>query len=76
MGNVGMAVGSALWLGFLASISPCPLATNVAAMSFISRGLGSPRRAMASNCFTATCASIWYGFLIATLLFSAKEKLL
>lgn len=41
-----MAVGSALWLGFLTSISPCPLATNVAAMSFISRGLGSPRRVL------------------------------
>ena len=28
---------------------------------------------IASNCFTARCASIWYGFFIATLLFSANE---
>ncbi|MCK7470045.1 MAG: sulfite exporter TauE/SafE family protein [Desulfomicrobium escambiense] len=30
-----LALLSALWLGILTSISPCPLATNVAAMSFI-----------------------------------------
>ena len=41
-----MALGSALWLGFLTSISPCPLATNVAAMSFISRDVASPRRVL------------------------------
>ncbi len=28
---------SALWLGLLTSVSPCPLATNVAAVSFVSR---------------------------------------
>jgi len=35
---------SALWLGILTSISPCPLATNVAAISFVARDLGSPGR--------------------------------
>ena len=28
---------SAVWLGILTSVSPCPLATNIAAVSFISR---------------------------------------
>ncbi len=37
------AVGVALWLGILTSISPCPLATNIAAISFISRRVGSTR---------------------------------
>jgi len=37
------AVLSALWLGFLTSISPCPLATNVAAISFIGRRLEQTR---------------------------------
>ena len=32
-----IALGSALWLGILTSISPCPLATNVAAVSFLSK---------------------------------------
>ncbi|MFH1051339.1 MAG: aromatic aminobenezylarsenical efflux permease ArsG family transporter [bacterium] len=31
----------ALWLGILTSISPCPLATNIAAISFVSKKVGS-----------------------------------
>jgi len=34
---------SALWLGILTSISPCPLATNIAAISFIGRRIGQRR---------------------------------
>jgi len=30
-----LAVASAFWLGVLTSISPCPLATNIAAISFV-----------------------------------------
>ncbi len=42
----GGASGAALaaWLGVLTSISPCPLATNIAAVSFIGTG-ATPRRA-------------------------------
>jgi len=32
-----LAAATALWLGILTSISPCPLATNIAAISFIGR---------------------------------------
>lgn len=32
-------LASAVWLGILTSVSPCPLATNIAAVSFISRRL-------------------------------------
>ncbi|MFA7230691.1 MAG: aromatic aminobenezylarsenical efflux permease ArsG family transporter [Victivallaceae bacterium] len=35
---------SALWLGIMTAISPCPLATNIAAISFISRQIGHHRR--------------------------------
>ena len=38
-----LAVLSALWLGVLTSISPCPLATNIAAVSFVSRRIGRTR---------------------------------
>jgi cytochrome c biogenesis protein CcdA len=37
---------SALWLGILTSISPCPLATNVAAVSYLGRSVDSPRRVL------------------------------
>jgi cytochrome c-type biogenesis protein len=40
----GLFVGfaSALWLGILTSISPCPLATNVAIISFLSKRIAHP----------------------------------
>ncbi len=44
-----LAAGAALWLGILASISPCPLATNIAAVSWLTRGLGSPVRVFAAG---------------------------
>ncbi|MBD3169467.1 MAG: sulfite exporter TauE/SafE family protein [candidate division Zixibacteria bacterium] len=40
---------SALWLGILTSISPCPLATNVAAISFIGKQLDKPRYVLLSG---------------------------
>jgi cytochrome c biogenesis protein CcdA len=38
-----VGIGSALWLGILTSISPCPLATNIAAISYIGRKVGNAR---------------------------------
>jgi cytochrome c-type biogenesis protein len=38
-----VAAGAALWLGILTSASPCPLATNIAAISWLTKGIGSPR---------------------------------
>lgn len=39
----------ALWLGILTSVSPCPLAANIAAVSFIARGGGNAFAACASG---------------------------
>ena len=39
-----LGAASALWLGVLASISPCPLATNIAAVSYIGRQYRSPAK--------------------------------
>jgi cytochrome c-type biogenesis protein len=36
-------VGLALWLGILTSISPCPLATNIAAISYVGRKVDKVR---------------------------------
>ncbi len=43
--ELALAAGAALWLGVLTSISPCPLATNIAAISFIGRRVDRPDRA-------------------------------
>ncbi|HNQ50415.1 MAG TPA: aromatic aminobenezylarsenical efflux permease ArsG family transporter [Candidatus Omnitrophota bacterium] len=40
--EVFVACGSALWFGILTSISPCPLATNIAAVSFLSKKIAHP----------------------------------
>ena len=42
MTDILIAFGSALWLGILTSISPCPLATNVAAISFLAKKITHP----------------------------------
>ena len=39
-----MGKDKALWLGILTSISPCPLATNIAAISYIGRKVGNSRQ--------------------------------
>jgi len=44
-----MVLGSAFWLGLLTSISPCPLATNIAAISFLGRSVGNTRRVLMSG---------------------------
>lgn len=53
MSEWALAVGGAVWLGILTSISPCLLTTNVAAISFLARKLGKPSHVMASGlCYT------------------------
>lgn len=42
MDSVWIGIASAFWLGILTSISPCPLATNLAAVSYIGRDVGHP----------------------------------
>lgn len=43
------AVLSSLWLGILTSLSPCPLATNIAAISFISKNIENPKKTVFSG---------------------------
>lgn len=44
-----IALGGALWLGILTSVSPCPLATNIAAVSFIARRCEQARHSLLSG---------------------------
>jgi cytochrome c biogenesis protein CcdA len=41
--------GAALYLGVLTSISPCPLATNIAAISYVGRKVGNSRWIMTAG---------------------------
>jgi cytochrome c-type biogenesis protein len=48
-----VGISAAFYLGVLTAISPCPLATNIAAVSYIGRRLESPRRVLLTGmCYT------------------------
>ena len=67
MGSLLLGLGSAFWLGILTSISPCPMATNIAAISFIAKRLGHTRSVLLSGLlYTAgrSCAYILVAALI------------
>ncbi len=49
MDSFSIATGTALWLGILTSISPCPLATNIAAVSYIGKRVGRPSMVLLSG---------------------------
>ena len=69
---VGM--GLALWFGILTSISPCPLATNIAAISYIGRRVDDPRKVFLAGLLYTLGRSLAYlalGILIVTSLLSA-----
>lgn len=67
-----MLVGllSALWLGILTSISPCPLATNIAAVSFISKKIAHPKAVLLSGIFYSLGRMIAYAALAVAIVFS------
>jgi len=48
-----LAIFSAFWLGILTSISPCPLASNIAAVSYISKKLEKRSLILSSILYTA-----------------------
>ena len=55
-----IVVLTALWFGILTSISPCPLATNIAAISFISRKVGKMKTVLLSGLFYAAGRTFAY----------------
>jgi cytochrome c-type biogenesis protein len=67
---------SALWLGILTAISPCPLATNIAAISFIGRKVGQKNHVIASGLLYSagrTIAYILLGVIITAGMLGSAE---
>jgi len=74
MSSVGLAALSALWFGVLTSISPCPLATNITAISFVGRRTGSSRGVLLSGLLYTFGRALVYtaiGMLLVMSLLSA-----
>jgi len=65
-----VGVGSAVWLGILTSISPCPLATNITAISFVGQRVGNPFRVLCAGLLYTVGRAITYTVLGALLVSS------
>ena len=61
---------SALLLGLVTSISPCPLATNITAISFVGRRVGSPRKVLLAGILYTIGRSLTYMAVGALLVWS------
>ena len=71
-----MAAFSAIWLGILTSISPCPFATNVAAISYVSRRVDKPGKVLLHGLLYISGRTLTYavlGVLLVSSLLSAPE---
>ena len=64
---------SALWLGILTSISPCPLATNIAAVSFLSKKVKQPKLVLYSSIAYTVGRMFTYAVLGAIILTSLSN---
>lgn len=72
MTSFSLGIGMALWFGILTSISPCPLATNIAAVSFIGRRVASPAYVLTAGLLYTFGRMITYVVLGIVLLTSAE----
>lgn len=69
-------LASALWLGILTSISPCPLATNIAAISYVGRRVGNPFKVFVTGLLYTGGRALTYlvlGILLVTSLLSVPS---
>jgi cytochrome c-type biogenesis protein len=74
MSGLALAAVSALWFGILTSVSPCPLATNITAISFVGRRTGSPIGVLLSGLLYTLGRAVIYtaiGILLVSSLLSA-----
>ncbi len=70
MDEYWIGASSAMWFGILTSISPCPLATNIAAISFISKQAGRPRAVLLTGTLYTSGRALTYVVLSALLVAS------
>lgn len=74
MPDISIPAIAALWLGILTAVSPCPLATNIAAVSYIGKSLSDAKAVMWSGLAYVLGRTLVYatlGFLLVKSLVSA-----
>ena len=76
MESILLPLATAFWLGILTSVSPCPLATNITAVSYISRRLERPSLTIASGLLYTLGRTLTYvalGIVVVAGLLSVPE---
>ncbi|NIT35256.1 MAG: sulfite exporter TauE/SafE family protein [candidate division Zixibacteria bacterium] len=63
-----IGAASALWFGILMAISPCPMAGNVVAISYIGKRLGNPRQVLLGGALYAVGRTVAYVGLAVVIL--------
>ncbi len=70
MDQFAFAAASALWFGILTSISPCPLAMNITAISYIGHRVDDPRKVLGAGLLYTAGRALTYTVLGALLVAS------
>lgn len=71
--NYNIPALSAFLLGILTSISPCPLATNITAIAFISKNIKTPKHTIMSGLFYTLGRVISYTLLAILIYFGVSS---
>ncbi len=74
MQELAIGAASALWFGILTSISPCPLATNIAAISYIGRRVSSTRQVLLAGLLYTAGRMVAYLGLAFVLVYAALSN--
>ncbi len=76
MESILLPLATSFWLGILTSVSPCPLATNITAVSYIGRRLERPSRVVLSGLLYTLGRTLTYvvlGIVLVAGLLSVPE---
>jgi len=68
MDSLALGLLTAFWLGILTSISPCPLATNIAAISYMTRSVARTRTVILSGVTYSLGRMVTYVLVAALIL--------
>jgi len=71
--NTSTPIVSAIVLGLLTAISPCPMATNITAIGFIGKDIGSKNRVFYNGLIYTLGRTVSYSILALILFFGADQ---
>ena len=71
--NYNIPIISALVLGLMTAISPCPLATNITATAYISKNISSKKKVFLSGILYSFCRAFSYTIIGLILFFGASK---